>query len=267
MRNALVAGALEVGRRAWQAGQNVEDAIRAAGFAQDIASYVSQLTNEPLEGEMSSKRARPYSQEGMTFSTSKVPKPVRRYVKKTIDRLQDDKYNAIQISDSAVATTGVVATGPLTSIVQGTTDSTRIGNHIRVKHITMKGSCSDTVPNMMRVIVAWDRQPNGALPAWTDICSNASVHSIYNHDNVVGCGGQRFTILYDRRVVINPNDTSLNDYNLVGYHNKKQNKVVTYDASTSSITDMVTNNLVVAYIAHANTADFLAFVEVCFVDA
>lgn len=274
MRNAVVYAAVAAGRAAFQAGQNVEAALTAAGYARHVIdgvqSYFSRegyeagspSYQEGMSSSSSTKRQRRYSSR-----TVPVAKSVKKYVKATVDRLLDDKYNSATVTDSAVSASGTVVGLLLPGIQQGTTDTTRIGNHIRVKHITVNGVIADTVPNRGRVIICWDRQPNGALPAFGEILSSPTVDGMYNHDNVVGCGGQRFTVLYDSRFAINPNIVATQTYHHWKYSTHSQNKVVTYDGNAGAITDLVTNNLVVAYVASSSTLDLGFTYEVCFTDA
>lgn len=269
--------AVALGRQAWQAGQHVEAALTAAGYAKyvvdgvlsyfdregyDEAPPLTQTSQGASQG-MSHERKRP-----RTSSTTTVPvaKSVKKYVKKTVDRLLDDKYSSATITDSAVSTSGVVSGTLLAGITQGTTDTARIGNHIRIKEITFRGIVADTVNAIFRIIILWDRQPNGALPAFGEIISSGSVTGMYNHDTVVGCGGQRFSVLYDKTLFNTCKVAGATDSKLA-YFRKKVDKVVTYDANAGAITDLVSNNLIVAYICNAATGDLSATWEVCFVDA
>lgn len=251
----------------------MQAALTAAGYARDIISYAVNniFSSDPVERLI-------YEEGGMSKrmkmattttrrSTVPVSKSVKKYVKKCFDRLVDDKYISLAITDATASAAGTVNGNLLFGIVQGTSDSQRVGNHIRVKHVTLKGNWADTVPNNGRIIVFWDRQPNGAAPAFGELITSPSINGMYNHDTVVGCGGQRFTVLFDQRVVIQPEIAATATVKLFGYKNHKQNVVVTYDTTAGAITDMVTNNLCVAYIAAAATMDFVCNIEVCYTDA
>lgn len=70
--------------------------------------------------------------------SNKVPKKVKTYVKKTLDRMIEDKYFQgtgtfnIANSDAAVGTSAY-----LTAMVQGTDDNQRVGHKIRVKSVKL----------------------------------------------------------------------------------------------------------------------------------
>lgn len=276
---AIVAAAVAAGRAAWEAGQNVEAALTAAGYARYVVDGALSYFNSegfeeappPLARAISASQPEMSSSSGARSKrgrfTVPVSKSVKKYVKTAFDRLQDDKYNSAVVTDGTASAAGTVVGGLLPGIQQGTTDTTRIGNHIRVKHITVYGNFGDTIPNRGRVLILWDRQPNGALPAFGEIITSPSVDGQYNHDTVVGCGGQRFTVLYDNRFVVNPNITATNKQAHWQYKNHRVNKVVTFDGNTGLIGDMVSNNLIVAYISANATLDIAFNYEVCFTDA
>lgn len=279
-RATVLGAALTAGRRAWRAGEDVQTVLTGLGYARSVVegvlSYLGttgepELTQASSQDSMASEASmgvRPKRQRtGARRSTIPVSKSVKKYVKKCFDRLVDDKYYSVAAADSTTATTGTVSSqGICYSIVQGTTDQNRIGNHIRIKELSFKGHWLDTVPNVGRMIVVWDKQPNGAHPAFTDILLAADYNSPYNHDNVIGCGGQRFNILWDQRVVIEPQITAQGNRKL--FSGKiKLDKVVTYDASANAVTDLVTGNILFAYISGAATLDWAIYANVCYVDA
>lgn len=263
VRNAAILAA----QLAWNAGENVERALTLAGYVRPVVEYATEYVRN--EAEKMSKRGRSESGTFVFGAPSRytaVSKPVRKYVKETIARLQEDKYFRASIADSAVSATGVTFFGPTVGVVQGTTDITRIGNNIRVKNLWFKGWFGDTVSNIGRLVVVWDRAPNGATATWLEIMDNTSTNSPYNHDTVVGCGGQRFTVLHDTRYNVIPKFSGATQTELISY-DKKCDKVVTYDGVAGTAADLVTNNIVFAAISNGATLDLALQVEICFTDA
>lgn len=81
------------------------------------------------------------------------------------------------------------------SLLQGTSSTTRVGQEIRMKDFFMRYSLSlnaAATSNNVRVIVFLDRQPNGAIPLVTDILQTATYYSPMN-----ALKAKRFKILCD----------------------------------------------------------------------
>lgn len=92
----------------------------------------------------------------------------------------------------------------LNLVAQGAGDNQRVGQHIKSDSIwisvnvelsdaTATTSLPITFYGMVRVMLVWDKQTNGALPAVTDILTNATATSDLNHIH-----RDRFTIIYDQ---------------------------------------------------------------------
>lgn len=289
-RNAVVGAALLAARTAWERGQDVETALQVAGYARyvidGVVNYITETPQDEVEatttqlnispkrpaaGEMSSsmsvKRARRGSKGGGGKKKVPVAKSVKTYVKKCMDRVLEPKYTTLQLTQSNITSAGVVLATPLGFITQGTTDASRTGNMIHVKRIRVLGHFGDSTASpstVNRFIILWDRQPNGAAPAFGEIIATNDVNGPYNSDTVVGWGGDRFTIIHDTRTTIWQESTGGN-LPLVQYTGK-QNKVVKYDTNTGAVADLVTNNLVLVWCSSGSTADFAGYLTVEFVD-
>jgi len=87
----------------------------------------------------------------------------------------------------------------LNDVGQGTTATTRIGRKILMKSLLLQGWVSSTAP--IRILIIYDRQPNGALPAATDVLTSNTLMAAMNLDN-----RDRFICLAD----IFPGDDSEN---------------------------------------------------------
>lgn len=99
-------------------------------------------------------------------------------------------------------TTGLATwVGPnlLNPLGQGTTAQTRIGRKVRVKSIQLRflwtqlASNSTATMTNPRIMIVYDRNPAGALPAVTDIFTANNILSFLNLNN-----SDRFLVIYDQ---------------------------------------------------------------------
>lgn len=290
MVGALSAAALAVGRTAWHAGQDIEFAVTAAGYSAALARGVydyfanhATASQEEATQELSQgmapriKRARSYG----AYSGKRKPpvaKNVKSYVKKCMDRILENKRidSGTSINPGLAGTVTDLA---LWGITQGNALNQRIGNNIRLKELQMRltvngdtGS-TDTDRTRIRVLIVQDKQCNGALPAVTDVLLQANVLSLYNYNNVVGCGGHRFVILkdktwdfspnsyYDGATVLNPGQAYTTSWNFTKL------PVIQYDANAGAITDLCGQNVFMISVADdsANGLDYKF--QWCYLDA
>jgi len=89
----------------------------------------------------------------------------------------------------------------LTTMTQGTTDVTRVGNKILIKYLWMKANIIQHATGLdqtVRIVIIRDNAPDGALPAWTDIYNTVDIYAFRNRDRLC-----RFRILYDKCYEIN----------------------------------------------------------------
>jgi len=160
--------------------------------------------------------------------------------------------------------------GSLNLIPQGVTESTRIGRQCIVKGLYMKGwlqwqnnyAQSLYADAIVRFVLVWDTQANGANPLWTDVFEgNASAISFRNLENV-----QRFKIL--KEWVITPRVTASNTSDawatagnglansapvVLKYNNSKLHIPLEFSSTTGAITEIKSNNLVL--LAYSNAGD------------
>lgn len=273
LRDALVAG-----YRLFRAGQDVVEGLNALGYARDIA----QATWGRIQYEESGGNAPPLQQhsqsqglEEAAMSSVKrqrrggpeapVAKPVKKFVKKCMDKAIETKFIENTQTATNIADSGTIVQCGLFNIVQGATDAGRTGNQIRVTRLTYRLTLTDTVMSVIRCILVWDRQPNGAAATVANVCSGANFNSGYNKDYVVGHGGSRFAIVADFTRVINPPITLTNTPSQI---NKvfKQDKVVTFGGTAVTIADMATNNLFWIFWASSGATDLSGNVEIRYKD-
>lgn len=285
-RNVVYGAALALAKQTWEAGQNIETALTAAGYARyvvdGIISYVtseggfpdleptSQGTSQFIEENMSSsttvKRARTgsYSKKKST----PVAPTVKKYVKKCMDRLVEDKYHTVAVGYTSFPVAGAVFADTLL-IPQSLTDAGRIGNNVRVRGFSVKGFFYGSTADVGRLILAWDKQSNGAAPTVADVLTISGTNAIaaqYNQDTVVGHGGSRFQIITDKVCAIQPEIAATN-YFIPYKYNWKGNKVVRYDGVTATITDLVSTNLVILYLSTGATVQSNMSLRVFYQDA
>lgn len=96
---------------------------------------------------------------------------------------------------------------PINSIEQGIDDNQRIGRSIATKSCYYQyvlNFGTGPVPNVIRHMLVWDRQPNGTAPAVNQVLNNLGlstpVTAPMNLDNK-----ERFVVLADERTTLSPN--------------------------------------------------------------
>jgi len=107
------------------------------------------------------------------------------------------------VTDTAVALYGMDTTGSITmlnGVATGTDFTNRIGRKVVWKSFLVQGHSipqdASVSPNLGRVMIIYDTQPNGALPAMTDVLVTADATSPLQLNN-----RDRFRVLWDKRVV------------------------------------------------------------------
>lgn len=143
------------------------------------------------------------------LSGSRFPKTGRKaFPKRPINKLFPQRIPTISFEkkfvDVAPAayvadTTGTVTALNLTAL--GTDFNNRIGRKILMKYVYITGILkpvdTSTVPAYCRILIVYDNQPNGALPAMTDLLVTANSIDQLNLNNK-----DRFKILADKRYAI-----------------------------------------------------------------
>lgn len=178
------------------------------------------------------------------------PAPVSRYRA----RPSYGSYSAFQkssgierknIDDTAPKITTGVATWTincLNDVVQGTTATTRIGRKILMKSINIQGVVATSTGNAARILIVYDKQSNGALPAATDVLTSNTLMAMQNLDN-----RDRFIILADilpyeqEENISNPSASS-------GFGWKryiKCNLETIYNGTLGTIADITTGSLLI----------------------
>lgn len=113
----------------------------------------------------------------------------------------------LKVVENALAQAATTNTGTLVlynGVAQGSDFTNRIGRKVIVKSIHFKwaltpATVTDSIGDIVRCMLVWDMQNNSATPAVTDILTTADILSGVNLNN-----RDRFKVLYDKRVVMNP---------------------------------------------------------------
>lgn len=172
------------------------------------------------------------------------------YKGRLAQRGNERKFFDTAISFSFDATGEVPATGQLTLIPQGVTESTRVGRKCVIKSIHIRGTFTFTPGattsgvDDVYLFVVLDKQCNGAAAAVTDVLtSNAMGQALTNLEN-----SDRFVILkrFQQRLVSNAGVSTAFSRDQVPFEwYKKVNIPIEYDssASTGALTTIRSNNI------------------------
>lgn len=132
-------------------------------------------------------------------------------LQKKVRRINNEievKWKDTQVDVQAM--TPVAVPVLLNPLVQGDTSITRTADTIKATSIQMRGSvlldADNLSGNICRVIIFWDRQPNGVAPVFSDVLdtttiTSATSNTIYAPYNLKNA--PRFKILYDKAKAIN----------------------------------------------------------------
>jgi len=182
---------------------------------------------------------------------------------------------------AAIPVNGVLG-GSLILITSGTAPSTLVGRKMTLKNITIRGTITlpkdsdgalsgTAITDVVRIMLVWDKQCNGAQAAVTDVISTASgVEGLRNMEK-----SQRFQVLKEWLVNINSAmayDPTNNVYVNSGFqkafkYNKKCNITIHYDDTASSvIADVQDNNIFLLAISNSGAVRVSAQSRIRFLD-
>lgn len=199
--------------------------------------------------------------------TVPVSVPVKKYVKRCMNGVLETKYLQQAVDATNISATGTLAQAALFNINQGNTDATRTGNQIKVTRLKIRFTFASSVEDRIRIILLWDRQPNGAAAVIADVMAGTTYNAGFNKNNVVGHGGSRFTIVSDVTRTIQPFITATETTQQhIQTFTKSAKKTVTYGANGAAITDMATNNLFWVLFSSSGTGDLVGTLEVQYKD-
>lgn len=164
------------------------------------------------------------------------------------------KFHDVNTVDASVTTTAEASTS-LNLIAQGTTQSQRIGRKCILKSVQCRGqvalAAQDDVavpagPLKFRIMLIWDKQANGAVPATSQILTDNT--NINSFNNLANKG--RFVTLYEYTDTLVQQAGSgtgvtgdwagdIKQFQLY----KKVNIPIEFDSTAGAITEIRSNNL------------------------
>lgn len=159
-------------------------------------------------------------------------------------------------------------------VAQGTDFTNRIGRKVIVKSIHFKAwvspaTSTDSPGDICRLMLVWDKQANSAAPAVTDILTTADPFSGVNLNN-----RDRFKVMYDRRVSMNPAVYAANVITggnpITVYREKfiKCNQEVIFSGTGATVASIQTGSLYLLFIDLNGTLSLLThYCRVRFSDA
>lgn len=230
------------------------------------------------------KKQRLYAGPNPTYMGTSVPLRLRgkvrfggNYGKASAGEL---KFHDVQVLCPNVSPAAGFAFPSLNIIPQGDGQSERNGRKIVVRKISMRGSFDSAIQEIgttrMRLIVALDKQCNGAAASVDTLLTGADIDSFRNLDN-----SPRFKVLLDKNVDIQPNTnrtvsvaTGITSETCSVHKTFKWNKNVNipiiYDSSlaTGVLSTIRSNNLFCVVLAEtvAANADFFCVCRLRYYD-
>ncbi len=245
-------------------------------------SFMTHMSTSYASTSRRGKRYHP----GRSMSSSALD-PFRgpvKYIKRTTGgklrsgkASEELKYYDLAEAFTLTTTLASATTSPktLNSVPQGTTQSQRIGNRIRVKSVMCQGYFKatgadgaagnhDEFDNVARFMVLVDHQSNKALPAAGDILAlSTSINSFRELDQ-----SHRFTILYDYKVAINtPTHFEGTDGITAGvdskyvfsFYKSGLDLLCQYDAATESVVSQINNSIIAMTFAEDALCEVVVF--------
>jgi len=165
----------------------------------------------------------------------------------------------LKVIDTAQASYACDTTGTVTllsGVATGTDFTNRIGRKVVFKSFLIQGLVNiqdNTVAaNLSRVMIVYDTQPNGALPAVTDVLLASDATAPLNLNN-----RDRFRVLMDKRYVTGVTDNTatqaIADRTVAGplVKYKKINLETIFDGTTAAIADIQSGSIFLLTIGTA----------------
>jgi len=203
---------------------------------------------------------------GSASAMNRKPKRATRRSLATAQTIRNVLYKAIELKNfdqdngGNIVAAQIIATVRTLNvgIIQGTTPLTHIGRKVMMKSITLRwqGSLAPTTTGSspLRIVIIYDKQANGALPATTDVFATDVINCFQNLDNSF-----RFVVLVDR--IIPCVGTQGPQAFMLNIH-KEINLPLEFKGNAGTVADIATGTLI-AYIwqngslAVANATDDL----------
>jgi hypothetical protein len=153
-------------------------------------------------------------------------------VYKILNRNTETKFIDTAIDGTTGIVFGTALIVNLSQMTQGTADTQRIGDRVKLKALNLKYNCIATdASNRMRVtIIRWKEDSSSSVPSNTQVYQNLfnTIQTFFQYD---GIKSGKFEVLYDKC-----EDIELSNGNLQIYRHKymKLNKFLGFTGSTSA---------------------------------
>lgn len=160
-------------------------------------------------------------------------------------------------------------------MVQGTSGITRIGRQITVKSVAYNmylKPAATTTSGILRFMLIWDHQANGAAPTLADILETGGTAASAITSPLNMSNRERFKVLVDKRIPIGQT-VATQAFGPVPVHAekfRKCNQIVTYNGGNAgTVADIATDSLYAVLFTTAGTANvsLVGNVRIRFTDA
>lgn len=187
----------------------------STGLPMPIAKYFRSSTYTPAAGRIYTGRALPYSRTRSTYKNYRrktgpyrVLTSNQRHTNPIYPRPECKIYDADHagVSPPATAAASIPNTGTVVCVnqmVTGTGVQQFVGNQVTIKSAAMRFEVdlgATPAPTSGRVMLIWDKQPNGAVAGFTTIFSSASYLAFANVNT-----RERFVVLRNQQFSLSPN--------------------------------------------------------------
>jgi len=192
----------------------------------------------------SSKRAGPRRKKAPT--TKNLKRSIQKINRRIELKYNDYAYDFQHLTDASVPTYC------LNNLLMGDTPTTRNGAMVSPTSIqirfTLVHDVQDIGPSAVRMVVLWDEQPNGALPALGAVfdTTNAYRYPELPYNFLLS---KRFKILWDKTVISSPlanagvANVYISDEKFIKMK-RKLSRVTKYSGNANTIADIQTNSLI-----------------------
>lgn len=163
-------------------------------------------------------------------------------IAKTCAKLKTVKYIDTAWTVNLNSTSGLDSDNVhLNKLTQGDSQTSREGDYARMLSVTCKGAIyaiGAEKPNY-RLIVVWDRHPQGSGPALLDIIKTSEIQSLYN----VGTNRGQFQVLYDRTWTFNQGDSTNDTVKTFKFYRKINRRTSYQRGNSGTIVDIESGSL------------------------
>lgn len=192
---------------------------------------------------MSTYRKRNYRKK--THKKGNLNKRVSKLEKEVgaIEKGEDTELQLISVTTTPSVT-------DIGTVAQGDDKENRKGDHITIDQVYGRfliyrhASAASGTSDFVRVIVLFDRQANGAVPAYTDVVQSNNIMAY----RVTSQSG-RFKVLFDKMVHLNAGEAS----RILEFYRKNLNERVSYTGTSGAITDISKGSLILIQWSNQTT--------------